>query len=342
LLVDDELELVEVLSDALRINGFEVDVAYSGAEAVERIRPGAYDALLTDMNMPAMRGDELHRRAMAIDPSLAVVIITAASDVRQAVDCLKAGAHDYIIKPFDLDDLAVRVEKALERRRLGIVARELERENAVHRAQLEARVQEQAEQLRSMFERALQSLAHALEAKDVHTRNHSERVASVALSLAQVLVPEQRSFQQSVVTAALLHDIGKIGVPEAILTSPSKLTPEEFSFVKKHPEIGESILHPIYANDLILRAVRHHHEAMDGTGYPDGLLGEEIPLAARIIAVADAYDAMTSTRSYRDPISHARAIEILEQGAGTQWDAEVVLTLVDLSAEGRLTGGLER
>jgi len=324
------------------MSGFEVEVAHSAADALEKIRPGAYDGIITDMNMPGIRGDELHRRAIAIDPSIAVVIITAASDVSQAVDCLKAGAQDYIIKPFDLDDLAVRVEKALERRRLGIIARELERENAIHRAQLEARVQAQSEQLRSMFERALQSLAHALEAKDVHTRNHSERVAGVALSLAQVLVPDQRSFHQSVVTAALLHDIGKIGVPEAILTSPHRLSDEEFAFVKKHPEIGESILEPIYANDLVLFAVRHHHEAIDGSGYPDGLVGEDIPLAARIIAVADAYDAMTSTRSYRDPIAHKRAIEILEQGAGTQWDAEVVLTLVDLAQEGRLRVPLER
>lgn len=340
LLVDDEIELVEVVADALRMSGFEVDAISSSIDALARVKPGAYDVLITDMNMPGLHGVDLQRQCLEIDPTLAVIVVTAGSDVRQAVECLKSGAHDFIVKPFDLDDLAIRISKALESRRLGMIARDLERENEVYRLQLEARVAQQSEQLRSMFERALQSLAHALEAKDVHTRNHSERVAAVALALAREVAPEPRSFQQAVVTAALLHDIGKIGIPESILRKPSGLTPEDFAFVKRHPEIGESILQPIYASSIILSAVRHHHEAYDGSGYPDGLEGEEIPLAARIIAVADSYDAMTSARPYRSAIPRKRAIEILEEGAGTQWDAEVVLTLVDIAADGRLDAAL--
>jgi putative nucleotidyltransferase with HDIG domain len=283
-----------------------------------------------------MAGDELQRRAMEVDPTLAVLVITAASDVTRAVECLKSGAFDYILKPFDLEDVTIRVEKALERRRLGLLARDLEAENEAYRRLLEARVHEQAEQLRTMFGRALRSLAQALEAKDPHTQNHSGRVAGIALLLAYELRPGHPEFLRSLVTAALLHDIGKIGVPEQILTSPGRLSAEEFEAVKKHPEIGETILRPIYGDETILRVVRHHHESMDGRGYPDGLTGEAIPLAARIVAVADAYDAMTSARSYRPAMPRQDALDILVQGAGVQWDAEVVLTLQDLANEGRL------
>lgn len=342
LIVDDEVELLEILADSLRTIGYEVETRESGSAALPSIAPGSFDALITDLNMPGMAGDELLRVARHIDPSLAMIVLTAGVDVRMAVECLKTGAHDYILKPFDLDDVAVRVGKALEQRRVAMFARQLERENDVYRAHLELRVAQQSEQLRSMFERALRSLAHALEAKDPHTRNHSERVAGISLLLAREVVQGPPEFLRSLVTAALLHDIGKIGVPEAILASPKRLTPEEFEFVKRHPEIGESILKPIYPNEVILRTVRNHHEAYDGTGYPDGLVGEAIPLPARLVAVADAYDAMTSTRPYRQAIPRSEALAILERGAGRQWDAEVVLTLVDLARDGRLDETAEK
>ncbi|AIE88024.1 response regulator [Fimbriimonas ginsengisoli Gsoil 348] len=334
--MDDEVDLVAGLADGLMLSGIETDIAHSGEEALACLRPGAYDAVLTDLNMPGMSGDELLSRALRVDSTLAVIMITAGSDVTRAVECLKAGAFDYILKPFDLEDVTIRLEKALERRRLGLLTRALEAENEVYRRRLEARVHEQAEQLRTIFGRTLRSFTQALEAKDPHTQNHSSRVAGIALLLAQELRPGHPEFLRSLVTAALLHDIGKIGVPEQILLAPGRLTPQEFEAVKKHPVIGETILKPIYSDETILRVVRHHHEAMDGSGYPDKLVGEQIPFAARIVAVADAYDAMTSARSYRPAMPRPDALEILVRGAGVQWDAEVVLTLQDLAQEGRL------
>jgi response regulator RpfG family c-di-GMP phosphodiesterase/anti-anti-sigma regulatory factor len=328
LVVDDEEAVATVLSRGLSYAGFEVATARSGQEALERLAERHFDALLTDIHMPRLRGDEMQRIARERDPDLAVLLITAADETACAVECLKDGVFDYLTKPFDLSDVVVRVRKALERR-------ELIRENNDYRQNLEARVVEQAERLRKMMQGSLESLIHALEAKDPTTHNHSARVADLATVLATRVRPGDTAFGARVRVAALFHDIGKIGVPESVLNKREQLEEHEMALVKRHPEIGETILRPLLDEETVAM-VRGHHEHVSGAGYPDGLKGEAIPLGGRIIAVADAYDAMTSTRPYRPEITQPHVLEILRDGVGRQWDAVVVEALLTMAAEGRL------
>ena len=328
LVVDDEEAVATVLSRGLSYAGFEVATARSGQEALERLAERHFDALLTDIHMPRLRGDEMQRIARERDPDLAVLLITAADETACAVECLKEGVFDYLTKPFDLSDVIVRVRKALERR-------ELIRENKDYRENLEQRVIEQADRLRKMMQGSLESLIHALEAKDCTTHNHSARVADLATSLAARIQPGDTAFGARVRVAALFHDIGKIGVPESVLNKRDKLEDFEMELVRRHPEIGATILRPLLDEETVAM-VRGHHEHISGKGYPDALSGEEIPLGGRIIAVADAYDAMSSTRPYRPEITQPHVLEILRNGAGVQWDSAVVEALLTMGAEGRL------
>ncbi len=329
LVVDDEAEVANVLARGLTGTGYKVSVAHSGGEALERLEAGAFDLLLTDMHMPRMQGDELQRIARHRDPDLAVILITAAQDAQDAVRCMQEGASDYIVKPAPLADVSVRVQKALERRRLVL-------ENRDYQTHLEERVAEQADRIRRMLMQSLETLSYALEAKDENTRNHSVRVAELVATLAGHLAPEDKTYHMRLKLAALLHDIGKIGVPEAILNKPGQLTPEEFGQIQKHPVIGETILRPMLGSeDDIMSVVRNHHERWDGGGYPDGLAGEDTPLGARIAAVADAYDAMTSARPYRPGMLPEQALKVLREGAGTQWDPRVVASAMELAAAGQ-------
>jgi putative nucleotidyltransferase with HDIG domain len=313
LVVDDEHDVADILGEGLQFFGYETEVVYSGVDALARLHECRFDALLSDVHMPRMGGDDLQHTARSLWPDLAVILVTAATDLSLAVKCFQDGISDFIAKPFDLTDVAARIERALERQRLI-------RENRSYQATLEMRVAEQAAQIRSMFEESLQALNRALEAKDGYTRDHSDRVASAAYAIARRLKPDDETFADKLRTAALFHDIGKIGVPSSILTKAGKLTDDEWACIKKHPEIGESILKPIFRDPIMLAVVRNHHERYDGGGYPDGLVGEEIALEARIAAVADAFDAMTSARSYRDAMPRSKALRILSEGRGTQWD----------------------
>ncbi len=329
LVVDDEIEVANVLARGLAHAGYKVKVAHGGREALALLESQHFDLLLTDIHMPELPGNELQRIARRQDPDLAVILITAAQDAKDAVECMREGVFDYIVKPSPLGDVTARVEKALERRRLVL-------ENRDYKLNLEQRVAEQGERLRHHLFKSLEALSHALEAKDENTRNHSVRVVNLVTALAERLCPQDTEFCSNLRLAALFHDIGKIGVPEMILNKPDKLTPEEFARVQKHPTTGEAILRPLLEGEEILSVVRHHHERWDGQGYPDGLPGKQIPLGARIVGVADSYDAMISSRPYRQGMSPAQALQILKAGAGNQWDPEIVAVMMNLAEEGHL------
>jgi response regulator RpfG family c-di-GMP phosphodiesterase len=332
LVVDDEDAVASVLARGLTYAGYEVMTANDGLDALERLSARHFDVLLTDIHMPRLRGDEMQRIARERDPELAVLMITAAEDVSGAVACLKDGVFDYLTKPFDLADVVVRVGKAVERQQLV-------RENNDYRRNLEQKVIVQAERLRTMMQASLEALIYALEAKDPTTRNHSNRVSELATLLAVALRPDDETFATQVNVAALFHDIGKIGVPEAVLNKPGPLTEDEMEQVRRHPVIGETILSPLLDADTIAM-VRSHHEQWNGRGYPDGRMGEDIPFGGRIIAVADAYDAMSSARPYRREILRPVVLDILRRGADSQWDGRVVEALLQLAGEGRLGGGV--
>ncbi len=325
LVVDSEPDVVGVLSHGLAGAGCDTVVAGCGEEALDRLAERSFDVLLTGVNMPRLRGDELQRIARERDPDLTVLLITSPSDRASAIACLKDGVCDYLLKPFDLADVVVRVGHALERRRLVL-------ENRDYQTNLERRIAEQTEQLKRTVQGSLKTLIVALEAKDPNTRNHSVRVSALATQIAQRLQPENPDFAARVRIAGLFHDIGKIGIPESILQKATDLTPEERDAVRQHTVIGETILSPLLENETVVM-VRSHHEQMDGKGYPDGLSGEEIPIGGRIIAVADAYDAMTSPRPYRTQMPLSHVLAVFRQGAGTQWDDDVTTILLGLARE---------
>ena len=321
LVVDDEEAVVRPLLRGLTIAGFTVHFTADSHDALNLLSRALDDypfhALLTDLQMPRMRGDELLRRAHSKDPDLVVILVTALGDVDMAVQCMRQGASDYVTKSFQIADIVVRLRSDLDKRRMALQIRQ-------DKALLEERVRERTAQLESQYVRALESLGCAVEAKDAYTQEHSDRVCKLARALVERLFPDDPVRRHQIETAARLHDIGKIGVPEAIINKPGRLSPEEFRRIQQHPCIGSDILVPLIRDKEVLAIVRHHHEWWDGSGYPDGLAGEEIPLGARLLSVVDAYDAMTTRRPYRAPMSGERVLEILREGAGRQWDAQIV------------------
>ncbi|MEZ0327335.1 MAG: HD domain-containing phosphohydrolase [Fimbriimonas sp.] len=329
LIVDDEPAIGRSMKEGLAMQGFTTHYVDNARDALKLLREEDFDGLISDFHMPHMCGDELIKKALKVNSHLATVMVTSASDVPIAVKLLKEGAFDYILKPFDMQDVAIRMERALDRRRLML-------ENQEYQRTLERRVQEQAESILQMLQNSLQALTHALEAKDRYTRNHSDRVSALSYKLAEVLVPDDPGFVEKVRTAALFHDIGKIGVSEAALLSPDPLSDEMYEDIKKHPVIGETILTPLFNDREFLDIVRHHHERWDGGGYPDALQGTGIPIGARIVAVCDALDAMISERPYRAAKPVSVALEILRDGAGKQWDPVAVSALCELVESGEL------
>ncbi len=319
LVVDDEPRLRQVLMRLMEGDGFACDQAGSGVEALERLAVTPAVLVLTDLRMPQMDGIELLRNVRATYPDTAVVMITAVADVETAVGCLAIGAMDYLTKPFHLEEVRARVTQALEKRRLII-------DNRGYQQMLEARVQEQARRIERIFLGSIQSLAEALEVKDPYTRGHSVRVSQYSVVMARNLGLDAAAVRD-IELGGHVHDIGKIGVREDVLNKPSRLTDDEYEHIMTHPMVGWRILSPLISDaPRILNVVRSHHERFDGRGVPDQLAGEAIPLEARIAAVADAFDAMTSVRPYRAGASMTvdAAVAELERCSGTQFDPALV------------------
>lgn len=317
LIVDDEAPLRAILRRVMEAEGFECSEAPSGVEALELLQQAPAPLVLTDYHMPRMDGGELLRNIHERWPDTAVVIVTAVSDVDQAVRCLDEGALDYVTKPFRIEEIRGRVGQALEKRRLLL-------ENRQYREQLEARVVEQAHAYEHLFLASLQSLADALEVKDAYTWGHSTRVCRYAMATAKELSVSDEMMRQ-IDLGSRLHDLGKIGVREDVLNKDGPLTDAEYKHVMEHPVIGWKLLSPLMSDaPHALAVVRSHHERFDGKGAPDKLSGNEIPLEARITAVADSFDAMTSGRPYRAGMSVECALSELHRCSGTQFDPACV------------------
>ena len=330
LVVDDETRLRQVLTHLMRGDGFQCLEASNGADALTLLEQRPVTLLLTDLRMPRMDGLELLRQVRARWPDTAVVMITAVADVEMAVSCLAIGAMDYLTKPFHLEEVRARVAQALERRRLIL-------ENREYQERLEERVTAQGRRLEELFLAGVQALAEALELKDPYTRGHSIRVSQYSSMIARALSLNDEMVRQ-IELGGHVHDIGKIGVREAVLNKPGRLTDEEYEHIMIHPEVGWRILAPLLGDaPIALNIVRSHHERLDGMGVPDGLAGAAIPLEARIAAVADALDAMTSGRPYRgNELSLEDAVAELRRNAGSQFDPAVVRATVEASARGDL------
>lgn len=322
LVVDDDPTILAVIGRILRAHHFEVLEASGTDEALLALRgAGVVPLVVTDIHMPGRDGIALLEELRQRYPDTAVMMLTGDADIGTAVECLKRGASDYLSKPVVVEEVWARVDRVLEQRRLTLEVRRLQES---YQADLERRVKELSEKNKAMFLAQVQMAVRMLEAKDPYTRGHSTRVAEYAvttgrlLGLGPTMLAELR-------LGGELHDIGKIGTRDAVLNKPGKLTAEEFAEMRRHTTDGAEML-AVLAEDHpeVLHIVRSHHERMDGTGFPDGLAGEAIPRMARIVAVCDAFDAMTSTRAYRVMQDPGWAFAELERGAGTHFDPEVV------------------
>jgi putative two-component system response regulator len=304
LVVDDSAANRELIKACLQEVECTVRVADDGASALHSIGESAPDLVLLDVQMPGLDGYDVCQRIKGAERGslLPVVMITALDQTSDRVRALAAGADDYMTKPVDRVELVARVRSALRLKRMY---------NSLDGA-----------------EQVIFALATAVEAKDPHTEAHTHRVAYRARRIGEMMGLSQDDVE-TLYRGGIVHDIGKIGIPDYILLKPGQLDSEETARMHLHPIIGENIIAPMQTSADLQSIVRHHHENYDGTGYPDRLSGERIPLLARIVSVCDAYDALTSDRPYRLGRSHEAAVTVLLKGSGRQWDPQVVHAVVD-------------
>ena len=339
LIVDDDPWIVDVVAEQLALQGYPVHTTTDSAQVMDRLRAGSYDLVILDIRMPEPDGLVLLKRIHRDYPYLPVLMLTSANDTATAIQAMQEGASDYLIKPHRASQLLVRVKRALER---GTVLRE----RAMAYQVLEQRVREQtrqlheqSKQLTQMLERVLltyQTTLHALEAaldaRDQSAPGHCRRVAKLAVELGRRMGLSNGDLL-ALEQGARLHDIGKLGIPDTILMKPGPLTPDERRAMERHPEIGcEIVAHIDFLQDA-LPIIRHHHEHYDGSGYPGGLQGEQIPLLARIFSVVDAFDAQANMRPYNTDPSVNKALADIRANRGRWFDPQVVDAFVSMIEE---------
>jgi response regulator RpfG family c-di-GMP phosphodiesterase len=326
IVADDDASIRAVLRTLLSEDAFTVEEAEDGAEALRRFTTGGADLIFSDLQMPGMSGLDLLRRVRALDDTVAFIILTGAGTVENAVEALRLQADDYLVKPFRVAEVLLAAERAVSYRRLL-------RENRSYQQHLEERVAEQAGQIETLLMDALRSLATAIETRDDYTGGHVERVARYATATGREMGLAGEELR-ALWVGALLHDVGKIGVPDQVLKKPAPLTFEEYEEMKRHPEIGATIMERSSFLRPGLPAVLHHQERFDGSGYPYGLRGADISLQGRIVAVVDTYDAIVSSRPYRNGSTYEFAMEEIQKNAGTQFDPDVVVAFMRAAEKG--------
>lgn len=334
LVVDDEEPIRTAVARFLRNCGYQVDCAGSGSDAIALLAREKFTLMLCDIRMPGMTGLTLLDHATARDTDLAVVMLSAVNDAATATDSLAKGAYDYLVKPVELPHLREAVERALHRRTLRLEQRRVEQLIRDEVAMRTTELEREQEALRSMTVNIAETLINAMEAKSIYLRGHSQRVAEMAVSIADAMRLDADTIE-AVRLAGRLHDVGKIGIREDVLDKPDRLTPEEFDHVKDHVRIGMEILAPLKHLGVVLDYIRDHHEHYDGSGYPNGIAGERISLGGRILAAADAFDALTSKRAYRDPMTPHDTIEYLGKKTGTLLDSAVYDALREVVLRGK-------
>lgn len=329
LAVDDDASISALLCEKLSSQGFECRSCLSGEDAVALLGQESFGLVISDLRMPGMSGLELLEQVRKKYPHLAFLIVTGVDDIRVGIEAMKQGAADYLVKPFHLEAVVASVERALEKKRLEM---ELEK----YRQQLEQMVDQRTKQLQAAMKRiqmtydeTLEALGAALDLRDNETAGHSERVSRYCLGMAKATGCSEEQLPH-ITRGAYLHDIGKIGIPDAILLKPGKLTEEETAVMQTHARIGYDLVSRIAFLAPASEIVLTHQERYDGTGYPQGQMGKEIPLGARIFAVADTLDAMTSDRPYRRALPFAAAHEEIMRESGRQFDPEVVRVFLSL------------
>jgi putative two-component system response regulator len=309
LIADDDISARRLLRRVLEGAGYRVDEAYDGTSALAALAHEAPDLLILDIHMPGTDGIALCREVKRNPATslMPIIHVTGSTSRDERLDALAAGSDDFVGKPFDIEELLTRVRSLLRTRRL-----------TAHLVSAEA---------------VMIALARTVEARDLYTERHLFRVAGRAVRTAMAL-GVSAAVVETVRLGGLLHDLGKIAVPDRVLLKPGPLTREEFEFIRLHPTTGAQIVRPLGAFSAPEPVVLHHHERLDGHGYPDGLRGSEIPHAARIVSVSDAFDAITSDRPYRRGQTVEMALQVLRDGRGRQWDPEVVDAFIAIHVDG--------
>jgi putative nucleotidyltransferase with HDIG domain len=337
LVVDDDDSVRDLITGILSHSGHECRSVSSAEAALAALQSNTrYALVLSDLAMEGMDGFALLERIRKLDPQLPVVMVTGVHDISVALSTMRSGAYDYLLKPFERDQLLVTVRRALENRRLKI-------ENLSYRSRLEALVAARTElleranaeltrktdELERSYDITLEALGDALDLKDAETEGHSKRVTAFTIAIARAMeLPPERV--RVIARGAFLHDVGKMAIPDAILRKPGRLTPEEQTLMREHAQYGYQMLHKIPFLKEAANIVYSHQERFDGTGYPRGLKGDQIPLGARIFAVADTFDAITSDRPYRAAQSISSARREIQRHSGHQFDPEVVDTFISI------------
>ena len=315
LIVDDEINNIQLLKRTFR-GKYRIITASNGLEGLEALKQNIDDIslIVSDHKMPIMEGTKFLEEANKIAPDVIKILLTGFSDVEIITDAVnKCNLFQYILKPFNPDELQEAVRNGIDKFDLASSKSLILRD------------------LKELFYKTIKSISSALDAKDEYTHGHSMRVTLYSIILAKELHVPNNQLEQ-IETAGLLHDIGKIAIPTSILCKPGKLTDDEFAIMKTHPVNSEKLIASIKKLHEISPGVKHHHERWDGKGYPDHLAGLDIPYSARIIAVADTYDAMTSTRSYRKALPHEIAIEEIKKCAGGQFDPALAQKFVEIES----------
>src|SRR2546422_5467314 len=322
LIVDDETEVRSVLHDLLS-GPYECTQAASAEDALAQLRENDFQLVISDITMSGMSGLEVIPHVKAIRPDTVIVMISGMQTIESAINALRLGAFDYLMKPFDLRQAEPAVTRALEHHELITAKRRYENHLEELVNQRTAELDEALGSLENAYRSTLKALTAALETRDSETHGHSERVVTFSLRLGReygLSGPEMKALE----FGSLLHDIGKIGVPDAILRKPAKLTDEEWVRMREHPMHGQQILRGIKFLEGAAKVVAQHHEKWDGSGYPLGLKSEDIDVCARIFSVADAFDAITSDRVYRQGRPYEAAVEELNEWSGRQFDPKII------------------
>lgn len=339
LVVDDELSVREILAEGLEAFGFETEMAADADEAMAILEKERFHLLLTDIDMPGRTGIDLMGDAKKLFPDLDVIMVTGVVDAKTAIQAIREGAADYLTKPFNLEEVQIVVDRTFEKRRLIAENRSYQEhlEDLVELRTAEVvekhgEIERLYSELQDSYESSLQTLVTALDFRDNETQGHSYRVVQYAVMVAKVMgigEPDLTWIRRG----AILHDVGKIGIPDAILKKPGKLDPKEWKVMKRHPEMGYRMLEHIRFLEPALDIVLSHQERFDGSGYPRGLKGEEIPRGARVFAVVDTFDAMTSDRPYRKALSIDDACNEIKEWSGRQFDPAVAEAFLSLPVD---------